>query len=124
MVHLRIKLPVTNSSTSLAVAIKPRAEDILTLRSHRYFTLHDKITFEEVEYFQKICFHTSFHNPKVSDANVYSTSDVCMFTISVFLLVGNEEARRWNLLQLQNIHNKFRKNRQLLRNLKWDTYTA
>jgi hypothetical protein len=58
-----------NSSASLVVAIKPTAKNILTLQPNPYFKLH-KITFEEAEYFQKICYHTSLHNPKVSAANV------------------------------------------------------
>jgi hypothetical protein len=55
----------------------------------------------------KIYYHTTFQDPKVSVDSVVSTSS---FRASPMLLlvVSNDNARRWNVLNQNNVHTKFR----------------
>jgi hypothetical protein len=82
-----------------------------------------KIYLSKSSIFSKISYHTSFHEHKLSDANITSNSQVRLFALLILLIVGN-----WVIYHAvrisPNIIPRFLKISQLVQKLnKWDTQT-
>lgn len=66
-----------SSSSSLALATRPKGKEQIDMAA--MFCLHvaEILPEAKVAYFSKVCYHTTFQDPKLSITRVTATSEVC-----------------------------------------------